>query len=146
LLEVPAIRKQTLTTKVSKLKTVLYADDDLDDKEWVRDACKDMNASLDMRFVSSGKDVLTYLSGAAPEEYPSLIVLDLNMPELDGRQTLKKLKADPVYQQIPVIIVSTSSNVVDKEVCRRLGASLYLTKPDSHKEWREIVQILNQNV
>ena len=73
---------------------------------------------------------------------PALIVLDLNMPELDGRQTLKKLKLSNKYKNIPVVIVTTSANKVDVEICNRLGASLYLVKPDSHSEWQLIIKQL----
>ena len=66
------------------------------------------------------------------------------MPELDGRQTLQKIKADPVYQQIPVAIVTTSSNNMDKAICQRLGASIFLIKPDCHAGWQNIIRKLQQ--
>jgi len=121
---------------------VLYADDDADDRTWVAEACKEVNCSLDIHFVENGKEVLSYLSHLSPDQLPSLIVLDLNMPEMDGRQTLQKIKSVSAYQNIPVAIVTTSSNKMDREVCQKLGASLYLTKPDSHSEWRNIINEL----
>ena len=124
---------------MNKLKIVLYADDDLDDKSWVSEACKTVNSSLELEFVENGKDVLNYLEN---NKQPSLIVLDLNMPELDGRQTLKVLKENPSYKNIPVAVVTTSSSKIDQEVCKRLGAALFLTKPDSYSEWQEIVRRL----
>ena len=84
---------------MSQQLTVLYADDDIDDKVWVSDACKNVNGSLDMVFVENGKQVLAYLQSHCP---PLLIVLDLNMPELDGRQTLKTIRDNPSFQHIPV--------------------------------------------
>jgi CheY-like chemotaxis protein len=122
-------------------KIVLYADDDLDDKEWVNEACKKANSSLELKFVQNGKEVLKYLE-SSPPEIPALIVLDLNMPELDGKQTLKALKTHPSFQKIPVAVVTTSSSMIDREVCHRLGASIFLTKPDSYIEWQEIVRKL----
>jgi CheY-like chemotaxis protein len=127
---------------VSQYNFVLYADDDIDDKDWVSEACKAVNFSLDMKFVDNGRQVFDYLSQKTDNALPALIVLDLNMPELDGRQTLQKLKSHPKYKNIPVVIVTTSVNRVDKEVCHRLGASLYLTKPDTHMEWQNIVRQL----
>lgn len=120
-------------------KIVLYADDDADDKLWVMEACKALDSSLHIEFVSNGRDVLDYLSSTHPE-LPVLIVLDLNMPELDGRQTLSRLKGNEQYRNIPVVIVTTSSNNVDREICQRLGADLYLIKPNSHSEWQNIVR------
>ncbi len=120
-------------------KLVLYADDDVDDKDWVSEACKALNCSINMIFVDNGRQVFDYLSKATNSHLPSLIVLDLNMPELDGRQTLQRLKANPEFKDIPVAIVTTSVNRMDKEICQRLGASLYLTKPDTHREWQNII-------
>ena len=127
---------------MSAYKFVLYADDDVDDKDWVSEACRAMGYSLSMIFVENGRQVLEYLSSQEKENMPALIVLDLNMPELDGRQTLRRLKAHPAYQQIPVAIVTTSTNRIDQEVCRQLGASVFLTKPDTHAEWQNIIRQL----
>ena len=121
-------------------KFVLYADDDIDDKTWVSEACKAVNSSLHIVFVENGRKALEYLENQTDNEKPHLIVLDLNMPELDGRQTLKRLKADERFAHIPVVIVTTSNNKIDMEVCKRLGASLYLIKPDTHAEWQNIIR------
>lgn len=123
---------------MNRVKRILYADDDLDDKTWVSEANKLLNFSLDIYFVENGREVFEYLNKI--DDTPALIVLDLNMPELDGRQTLRKLKANEKYKDIPVAIVTTSSNKVDIEICTRLGASMYLVKPDSHSEWQYIVK------
>ena len=127
---------------MSQYKFVLYADDDVDDKDWVTDACRAVDRSLQMVFVENGRQVIDYLLGKPPVQLPALIVLDLNMPEMDGRQTLQKLKATPQYQDIPVAIVTTSANNMDREVCQRLGASIYLTKPDTVQAWQDIVRQL----
>jgi CheY-like chemotaxis protein len=120
---------------------ILYADDDIDDRTWVGEACKTINKALQVHFVETGRQVLDYLNKKLGP-LPGLIVLDLNMPEIDGRQTLQLLKANESYQHIPVVIVTTSINKIDQEVCKRLGAALFLTKPDTHKEWQNIVKQL----
>ena len=120
-------------------RIVLYADDDIDDKNWVKEACKSLNSSLQIEFVETGRCVLEYLKNSDGNNRPSLIVLDLNMPELDGKQTLKALKSNPDFKNIPVVIVTTSSNSIDKDVCKRLGASLFLIKPNNYADWQEIV-------
>ncbi|HVG15275.1 MAG TPA: response regulator, partial [Chitinophagaceae bacterium] len=119
---------------MSHQKKVLYADDDLDDKTWVIEACKATQLTLDIFFVENGRQAIDYLFTATDEELPSLIVLDLNMPEMDGRQTLKRIKANDNFKEIPVIIVTTSSNKVDMEYCKRMGAASYLIKPDTYAE------------
>lgn len=120
---------------------ILYADDDIDDRTWVSDACNTLECALKFNFVENGRQVLNYLNQPVAA-LPGLIVLDLNMPEMDGRQTLQHLKSDPQFKHIPVVIVTTSANRIDKEVCSRLGAALYLIKPDTHKEWQNIVKQL----
>jgi two-component system response regulator len=120
-------------------RIVLYADDDIDDKMWISEACKTVNESLELHFVENGRQVLQYLH---TKEHHSLIVLDLNMPDLDGRQTLKAIKNHVEYQHLPVAIVTTSSSRLDREVCIRLGAALFLTKPDTYSEWQQIVRRL----
>jgi CheY-like chemotaxis protein len=120
-------------------RIVLYADDDIDDKMWISEACKTVNESLELHFVENGRQVLQYLH---TNDLPSLIVLDLNMPDLDGRQTLKAIKNHVEYQHLPVAVVTTSSSRLDREVCIRLGAALFLTKPDTYSEWQHIVRRL----
>jgi CheY-like chemotaxis protein len=128
-------------TDLEKNNLILYADDDTDDRSWVSEACKILNCSLNINFVENGRQVIDYLKSQVTA-LPSLIVLDLNMPEMDGRQTLQYLKSNPYYKEIPVAIVSTSTNKIDKDVCKRLGASLYITKPNIHAEWQGIIRQL----
>ncbi len=126
---------------MNKVKKVLYADDDLDDKTWLIEAWETLDIPVQIEFINNGREALDYLIAHA-SNLPSLIVLDLNMPEMDGRQTLQKLKNEPQFRHIPVVIVTTSTSKLDTEVCKRLGATLFLTKPDTHTEWQEIVQQL----
>ena len=114
----------------------------MDDRNWVSEACRKVNPGLNIRFAENGRQVMEFMENAPALHFPSLIVLDLNMPEMDGRQTLQQLKAHPHYQHIPVAIVTTSSSIIDREVCKRLGASLYLTKPDTHTEWQNVLRQL----
>ena len=120
-------------------KYVLYADDDADDRAWIEETWKSVNAQLSIFFLENGREVLDFLESSATEQ-PSLIILDLNMPQLDGRQTLQRLKAHPRFSQIPVVIVSTSSSTLDRDSCRFLGAELFLSKPNSFAGWQSIVQ------
>lgn len=123
-------------------KFFLYAEDDADDKAWISEACKAVHAHLSIYFVQNGKEALDYLQTLPQTNLPSLIILDLNMPKLDGRQTLQQLKAHPAYRHIPVAIVSTSSSKIDRDVCQRLGASMFLVKPATHTSWQDIIQAL----
>lgn len=101
-----------------------------------------MNAGLDISFLKNGTEVLAFLETLPAAEMPALIILDLNMPKLDGRQTLQRLKAHRFFRQIPVVIVSTSASRLDREACRFLGANLFLSKPNSLAGWEKIIQQL----
>ena len=123
-------------------KFVLYADDDVDDRACVQETCSRLGASLAVSFLQNGQEVLDFLQPLSTAEMPALIVLDLNMPKLDGRQTLKRLKGHPRFGHIPVAIVSTSSSNLDREACQYLGADLYLSKPHTFTAWQTILQQL----
>ena len=123
-------------------KLILYADDDTDDRMWVTEACKTMETSIKIAFVDNGRAVIEYLENGSATVLPSLVVLDLNMPEMDGRLTLQFLKIHSRFKDIPVAIVTTSANRIDKEVCMRLGASVFLIKPNTYTGWQNIVREL----
>jgi CheY-like chemotaxis protein len=73
---------------------------------------------------------------------PGLIVLDLNLIGIDGKEVLKRLKADPVFVRIPTIILSTSSSSKDVETCYSLGAAAYAVKPVSLEKLEAFVLAL----
>lgn len=116
-------------------RLILYADDDADDRSWVSEAFLAIGASVELQFVENGQEVFLFLESLPAEKCPALIILDLNMPQLDGRRTLQLLKENPRYHSVPVAIVSTSSNKIDRDVCQRLGAALFLVKPNNHRSW-----------
>lgn len=117
---------------------ILLADDDPEDRMIMADTFEEMQLSSIIRFVENGENILAYLNsiyGNAP--LPSLIVLDLNMPGMNGTQTLKCLKSDERYRDIPVIIFSTSVNALEMEECMKTGASSYVVKPVTYKECQD---------
>ncbi|MCD6064599.1 MAG: response regulator [Flavipsychrobacter sp.] len=122
-----------------KLKhTVLIVDDDVDDRESIRDAFLENRHHHDYTFLTSGEHLIQHLAGSQAQEQPSLILLDLNMPGKDGREILKELKKDKVYQPIPIVVLTTSSSEKDRDVSYELGANCFITKPNSYSELVEI--------
>ena len=115
--------------------TILLADDDEDDRLMTRDALRDARLHNDLRFVIDGVDLMDYLHqrgrhadpGAAPR--PGLILLDLNMPRMDGREALGLIKQDPDLRNIPVIILTTSKAEEDIIRTYDLGVNSFITKP-----------------
>ncbi len=125
-------------------KLILYADDDIDDRTWFKDACRAVSQSWQVHFVETGRQVLDYLENKQ-QPMPSLIMLDLNMPGMDGRQTLKQLKAMEALQSIPIVMVTNSVNRIDKEVCQRLGAASLITKPHTMGQWQQVIRELGSS-
>ena len=111
------------------------ADDDEDDRRLAQDALRKSHLSNEMRMVGDGEELLDYLrhqgryAGGAHAPRPGLILLDLNMPRMDGREALAEIKTDPALRSIPVIVLSTSQ--ADEEVCRAydLGVNSFISKP-----------------
>jgi CheY-like chemotaxis protein len=122
------------------IKKVLLADDDADDREiFVRVLDKKADVQL-VRTVENGREVIDYLNGLpAPEQLPHLIILDHNMPKMNGTETLGRLKSDKRYSDIHVVIYSTYSDIKMKETCEQLGASMVLAKPASIREYEAII-------
>lgn len=119
---------------------ILMADDDPDDREIILDAISTLHPHEIVCFASNGEEVLQILEELPSSNDPCLIILDLNMPKLNGTQTLKQLKNNQRFRNIPVIIYSTSINPVEKEKCLNLGAHSYVIKPVSYKESIETVK------
>jgi CheY-like chemotaxis protein len=117
---------------------ILYVDDDNDDCIFLAESFA--NTETNLVCACGGEEAISYLNSINSESLPSLIILDLNMPKWDGRQTLCYIKAHPSLSSIPVVILSTSNNKTDQEVCVRLGAASYLQKPYYYDGYKEIVK------
>lgn len=128
--------------------TILLADDDPDDRLLVQEALTETAVATDFRAVEDGERLLAYLRRqgdfAAPEAAPrpALILLDLNMPRMDGREALAAIKADPQLRRIPVVVFSTSSAEQDVVGSYDLGANSYVTKPSSFDELLALMDAL----
>jgi two-component system response regulator len=119
---------------------VLVAEDDLDDQEFLRQAFQDCRAAAPA-FVKDGAELLALLR-AHPPRLPDLVLLDLNMPRLDGRQALREIKGDPILRSIPVVVLTTSQDTADVQRCYQDGANSFFTKPSSYEELRALVRLL----
>ena len=102
---------------------ILLVDDDAEDRAIIIDALDDLDASGSICCAENGEAALELLSEYAEmNAFPRLIILDLNMPKMNGTQTLQHLKSDQRFRDIPVVIYSTSINPLEKEACMALGA------------------------
>ncbi|HWJ89949.1 MAG TPA: response regulator [Flavisolibacter sp.] len=113
-------------------RTVLYVDDDADDREFLAEAINELNPATQVVCAENGMEALDYLNGlrSHPEDLPCLVVLDINMPVLDGRQTFQKIKDDPTFDRVSIIVFTSSENPQDKAMFQKLGVEM-ITKPNN---------------
>lgn len=114
--------------------SVFIVDDDADDRESIRDAFIANKHEHDFMFMHSGNCLLQHLTGANTLPASSVILLDLNMPGMDGKDVLRELKGNIRFQPIPVIIFTTSSSEKERETSYNLGANCFITKPTSYRD------------
>ena len=121
---------------------ILIAEDDADDRYLLRMAFAEKGLTENIHFAENGKDVIEYLAEnkLRLQQFPKLILLDLNMPQKDGRQVLKEIKENDEYKKIPVVVFSTSKNEVVIDKCYELGANSYIIKPISFDGLLQIVE------
>lgn len=117
--------------------TVLYVDDDPDDRQIFDEAIRSLNSGYSCVMAQDGLDALSYLSLNAP---PDIVFLDLNMPLMDGRACLAEIRGNKTTAHLPVIIFSTSSNPGERVECENLGATDFLQKPVSYGNMRDLLQ------
>jgi CheY-like chemotaxis protein len=137
---------------------VLYADDDPEDRLLVKDAWQESRVANELHFVEDGEDLMDYLNRQGKYEHmanlplPGMILLDLNMPKMDGREALAKIKADPRLRMIPTVVLTTSKAEEDILRAYGLGVNSFIVKPVTFKSlvdltlafsryWFEIVEL-----
>ena len=119
----------------SKRATILLVEDDPGDQELTRRALQQDVIRTDLRVVCDGKEALDYLRregefrDPADSPKPDLILLDLNMPRIDGRQVLERVREDPRISRIPVVALTTSDEEDDVVRSYALGCKSYIKKP-----------------
>lgn len=121
--------------------TVLWADDDIDDREIFREVLEAHAPDHEVIEFPNGKELLSYLHAQKAENFPCLIVLDMNMPVLGGRETLIEIKADKRLHEIPVAVFTTSIILSDKNLCDRFNVTTF-TKPPSYPQLKSAIESL----
>jgi CheY-like chemotaxis protein len=120
--------------------TILAADDDLEDLELIEDAILNAEPGARLFKVTNGNEVIKYLSSRTDNDLPCLIILDYNMPELNGSQLLSIISRQPRYNSIPKVILSTSNAPFHVQECIKNGATEYFVKPDNMKDLYSIAR------
>lgn len=120
----------------------LIAEDDEDDQMFYEAALTEYIKEVDFAFVENGQELIDYLT--AQDSSPDLILLDLNMPLVDGREALKAIRSDPKLKELRVACLTTSSSPDDRQFCLDHGAAFH-TKPYSLPDLSVILLSLLQN-
>lgn len=137
-------------TRSSKPVMILVAEDDPDDRMLLQDAFEESRINNELRFVEDGEQLIAYLrregeyAGPGKAPSPGMILLDLNMPRMDGREALGIIKADPTLRRIPIIVLTTSKAESDIVSTYGLGVSSFITKPVTFAGLVEVVQALGR--
>lgn len=125
-----------------KSRYIIFADDDADDLELITGFFKQYDQTTHVLEFKDGKEVLKFLDDfALNASTPVLIVLDINMPRLNGKETLAAIRKHPRYRNIPVVMYTTSNNELDESFCRNLGAS-WVSKSASIDGVKQTARIL----
>ena len=127
---------------------ILIAEDDPDDRMLTIRALQQNRLANDIKWVEDGEELMDYLhrrgvyadDGSAPR--PGLILLDLNMPRMDGREALQAIKADPELRRIPVVVLTTSRAEQDIVQSYDLGVNAFVTKPVTFVELANAIRVL----
>ncbi|MFZ2098245.1 MAG: response regulator [Anaerolineales bacterium] len=130
--------------------TILIADDDLDDCVLLREAFQESVVDYRLLFVHDGTELLQFLSrqgkftSPASAPTPDLVLLDLNMPGMDGREALAEIKANPNIRRIPVVVLTLSRDPQDIMHIYDLGGSGFIIKPETFEGMLEVINVLSQ--
>jgi CheY-like chemotaxis protein len=119
-----------------KKRFILIAEDDADDRYLMKTALSETGITEEVEYVENGVELINYMESIIEENgetnYPKFILLDLNMPKMDGREVLKTMKSNEAYRKIPIIVFSTTKNQLEVKRCYDLGANTYIVKPVSY--------------
>ena len=122
---------------------VLLVEDDPGDVMMTREAFHDYKLNNELHVVSDGAEAMSFLRQEgeyAGRPRPDLVLLDLNLPRMDGRQVLQAIKSDPELASIPVVVLTTSENEDDVLRSYSLHANAYVTKPVDFQRFIEVVR------
>jgi chemotaxis family two-component system response regulator Rcp1 len=128
---------------------ILLIEDSQTDAKIIERALHESNIEHRLTVIPDGRQALDYLkaleSGESPESLePDLILLDLNLPGIDGYQVLTEIKTHPFLRSLPVVILTTSRRDEDVLLTYQAGANTYIQKPAEYPRYRELVQTLRQ--
>ncbi len=124
-------------------KPILLIEDDLVDQMTVKRAFKELKVINELQIANDGEEALEILRDDS-KDIPGIILLDLNMPKMNGIEFLQEVKKDQSFKTIPVIVLTTSKHEKDKVETFNLGVSGYMVKPVDYEQFLEIMKSIRE--
>ncbi|RPJ78402.1 MAG: response regulator [Deltaproteobacteria bacterium] len=131
------------TTDNVKPAQVLLVEDNEDDVELTLEALKDSKVRMDVHVVPDGLEAMKFLRCQGKYEgelRPDLVLLDLNLPKMDGREVLKEIREDPDLTDLPVVVLTTSQNEEDVWKAYKMHANCFISKPVDFLQFTKIIK------
>jgi CheY-like chemotaxis protein len=131
------------TTDNAKPAQVLLVEDNEDDVELTLEALKDSKVRMDVHVVPDGVEAMKFLRCQGKykgELRPDLVLLDLNLPKMDGREVLKAIREDPDLTDLPVVVLTTSQNEEDVWKAYKMHANCFISKPVDFLQFTKIIK------
>ncbi len=126
---------------------ILLVEDNANDEALALRALNSVSAVGKIHVSRDGKEALDYLfdvDGCAQDDPPCFVLLDLNLPKLNGIEVLRRMRTEPAGQLIPVVVMTSSVEQQDLDAAYKAGANSYIRKPVDYGEFKEVVQLLAQ--
>jgi CheY-like chemotaxis protein len=126
---------------------ILIAEDDDGHAELIREALEESGVHNPLIRFNNGEEAWNYLSNEAlsdinNQDHAFLLLLDINMPRMDGVEVLKRVKANPQLRSIPVIMLTTTDDPREVEQCYKIGCNIYITKPVDFSKFADTLRRL----
>ena len=134
--------QKVITSQDLPSKFILLGEDDADDQEMLKEVFRSIDTAFVLFFVNNGKEIISALEKLKDDQMPCLIVLDYNMPGLNGADILQELSTNERYKNIPKVVWSTSGSEKFRNVCLELGAVDYVIKPNNVVGLEEVARYM----
>ncbi|MFD2570826.1 response regulator [Spirosoma soli] len=130
---------------VSPTYTIYIAEDDEDDRLIIKQVFTDMTEDCSLHFFNEGQSLLDHLITLSAEHLPTLILLDLNMPKIDGYAVLQAMRANEMLKEVPVLVLSGTGSYQSVKQSYRLGANTFMSKPSNLTQFVNLVSVMQQH-
>jgi DNA-binding response OmpR family regulator len=119
---------------------ILLIEDDIDDIDFFRNALLENQVDFSLETLTKGDHITVYLKSG--KELPDIIIMDLNLPKLHGREVLRRIRHEKKYRKVPLIVLTTSTLEEDRNFCLENGADKFVSKPTSPEGFNELIRIV----